>query len=288
MSMVRIVFLSALFFSGLLFANTEKISVGILSGGNPQAVEKESYVLAEKLQGKLGRAVQVYIPKNPEAMVQAIKSKKIDLAILPSAVYVLADGQAAIKVLLKKTWNNGPFYYASLLTLADSKIKDVKDIKNKKIAFVDTQSSSGYLYPRMHLESQKITEKDYVSVFSGNHAASIEQLEAGKVDAVAVFADDEKAKVSAWNRFAKNKKRKIKVLWVSEPIPNDPIVVRQDYYDKNTKLVHEIMYNLIELQHESGSSMAETLGTSALMPATSRQYDSVREAFKSFKKESGL
>ncbi|AGH94969.1 phosphate/phosphite/phosphonate ABC transporter substrate-binding protein [Pseudobdellovibrio exovorus] len=286
--MVKTAFLSVLFFSCLLFASTEKISIGILSGGNPQAVEKESLLLAQKLQNKLGSPIQVYIPKSPEAMVSAIKSKKVDLAILPSAVYVAADREASVKVLLKKTWNNGPFYYATFLTLANSKVKSLKDLKGKKVAFVDENSSSGYLYPRQELESQKINLKEVNTVFSGNHAASIEMLEAGKVDAVAVFADDEKAKVSAWSRFAKNKGKKIRVLWVSEPIPNDPIIVRQDYYDKNAKIVHEIMYNLIETQHESSSDLVEVLGMSALMPATSRQYDSVREVFKAFRKGSEL
>lgn len=281
-------FLSVLFSSCLLLASTEKISIGILSGGNPQAVEKESLLLAQKLQNKLGSPIQVYIPKSPEAMVEAIKSKKVDLAILPSAVYVAADREAPVKVLLKKTWNNGPFYYASFLTLANSSVKSLKDLKGKKIAFVDEQSSSGYLYPRKELEAQKISLKEMTLVYSGNHAASIEMLEAGKVDVVAVFADDEKAKISAWSRFAKNKNKKIRVLWVSEPIPNDPIIVRQDYYDKNAKTVHEIMYNLIETQHESSSDLVEILGTSALMPATSRQYDSVREVFKAFKKGSEL
>ena len=119
-------------------------------------------------------------------------------------------------------------------------------------------------------------------VFSGNHAASIALLESGKADAVAVFSDDEKAKRGAWNRFAKSKKFKVNVLWVSEPIPNDPIVVRQEFYDQNPKLTHEVMYNLIEIQNESNSVLREILGSSELMFATSRQYDPVREMVKTF------
>ena len=109
-------------------------------------------------------------------------------------------------------------------------------------------------------------------------------LEKGQVDAVAVFSDDEKGRIGAWDRFAKSKNFKVRVLWMSDPIPNDPIVVRQDFYDQNTKLTHEIMYSLIEIQNEGGSAqLSEILGTSDLMPATSRQYDPVREVVKSFK-----
>lgn len=216
-------------------------------------------------------------------MIEAIKNKKVDLAVLSSMTYVMAEKQADIKVLLKKTWSNGPFYYSAIITRKNSKIKRLADLKNKDIAFVDEKSTSGYLYPQVHLRKNGLLKEDFKSiVFSGNHAASIEMLESGKVDAVAVFADDEKSKNGAWTRFAKNKKFAVRVLWTSEPIPNDPIVVRQQFYDENPKLTHEIMYNLIEIQNIHNSALSEILGTSELMPATSRQYDPVREMIKAF------
>lgn len=262
---------------------SEVVTLGILPGGNPQAIEKESFLLAEKLQDKIGRPVHIYISKNYTGMIEALKAKKVDMAILSSLTYVAAEKETPVKVLLKKTWSNGPFYYSAIVSRADSKIRQIKDLKNKKIAFVDEKSTSGYLYPQVYLRKNKIDDKNFKSVeFSGSHSASIDLLENGRVDAVAVFADDEKAKQGAWSRFGKNKKFKVRILWISEPIPNDPIVVRQDFYDQNAKLTHELMYNLIETQNEMSSSLSEVLGTSELMPATSRQYDPVREMIKTF------
>lgn len=281
--MLKILFFSSLLFSVVGFGQVKTITIGMLPGGNPQVIEKESFILAEKLQNKMGQPVQVYISKNYSGMIEALKNKKVDLAILSALTYVAAEKEVEVKVLLKKTWSNGPFYYSSIIVRADSKIKNIKDLKNKKIAFVDEKSTSGYLYPQVYLRKKSIADKDFDSlVFSGNHAASIDMLETGKVDAVAVFSDDEKGKYGAWTRFGKSKKLKVRVLWTSEPIPNDPIVVRQDFYDQNPKLTHELMYNLIEIQSESSDSLTEVLGTSELMPATSRQYDPVREMVKSF------
>ncbi len=260
------------------------ITIGIVPGGNPKAVESEAFQLAEKLQNKLGQPIQIYISKDYTGMIEALKNKNVDLAILSSMTYVLAEKDVDVKVLLKKTWSNGAFYYSSIITRADSKINSIKDLLNKKIAFVDEKSTSGYLYPQVYLRKNAIDDKKFKSiVFSGNHAASIDLLESGKVDAAAVFSDDAKAKRGAWNRFAKSKNFKVKALWVSEPIPNDPIVVRQDFYDQNPKLTLEIMYNLIEIQSES-KALSEILGSSALMPATSRQYDPVREMIKTFQR----
>lgn len=282
--MLKVIFLLSLFLASSAYAAEVKaVSIGILPGGNPKSIEKESYLLAEKLQNKLGQPVEIFVSKNYTGMIEALKNKKVDLAILSSMTYVMAEKESDVKVLLKKTWNNGAFYYSSIITQAGSKIKSIKDLKNKRIAFVDEKSTSGYLYPQVYLRKNSIVDKNFKSiVFSGNHAASINLLETGKVDAVAVFSDDEKAKSGAWSRFSKSKKFKVNILWVSEPIPNDPIVVRREFYESNPKLTHEIMYDLIELQGESNAALSEILGSSELMPATSRQYDPVREMVKTF------
>lgn len=267
----------------MAWADVSVVTLGLLPGGNPKAIEKESYTLADKLQNKLGKPVQIYISKDYAGMVDALKKKKVDLAVLSALTYVVAEKETDVKVLLKKTWSNGPFYYSAVIVRADSKIKKVKDLKGKTIAFVDHNSTSGYLYPEVYLRKNSIEDKDFKNIqFSGNHAASIGLLEDKKVDAVAVFADDEKAKMGAWTRFAKAKNFKVRVLWISDPIPNDPIVVRQDFYDQNSRLTHEVMYDLIETQSEFSNDLSEVLGTSELMPATSRQYDPVREMVKTF------
>ncbi len=265
------------------YAGTEAITIGLLPGGSPKVIEKEAFVLAEKLQQKIGRPVEIYISKNYTAMIEALKNKKVDLAVLSSMTYVSAEKEVNLKVLLKKTWSNSPFYYSAIVVSKSSKIKKFADLKNKSIAFVDEKSTSGYLYPQIYLRKNNFTDQTFKSVvFTGNHAASIDLLENKKVDAVAVFSDDDKAKSGAWNRFAKNKNFAIRPVWISDPIPNDPIVVRNDFYEANTKLTHEIMYTLIEVQSENTANLTEILGTSDLMPATSRQYDPVREVVKTF------
>lgn len=287
--MVRLALIVGLLFSSVLQAQNKKISIGVLPGGSPKAVEKESFLMAEKLQNKLGHPVEVYISKDYTGMIEAMKKKRVDFAVLSSLTYVAAESEVPLKVLLKKTWNNGPFYYATILVANNRGISSIKSLKNKNIAFVDEKSTSGYLYPRMYLQKQGLQDQDFKSVvYSGNHAASVQMLEDGKVDAIAVFADDEKAKTNAWTRFAKNKKKPVKALWVSDPIPNDPIVVLQSFYDENPKLTHEVMYNLIEIQSESGQQLSEVLGSSELMPATARQYDPVREVRKNFQKKLNL
>ncbi|MGZ3800641.1 MAG: phosphate/phosphite/phosphonate ABC transporter substrate-binding protein [Bdellovibrio sp.] len=288
--MIRLVLglTALLFFINVKAAETHQeatppaITIGMIPGGNPDSLKEQSLNFAKELQNKIHIPVNVYISKNYQGLVEAMKTQKVDFAFFSSLTYVFAEQEAKAKVLLKKVWE-GPFYYSALIVNKNSKIKSLKDLKGKTIAFVDEKSSSGYLYPRVALKKSGLADKDFKQVvFSGNHQASIQLLESGKVDAVAVFSNDEKGKDAAWVRFGTDKKIKYRTLWISDPIPNDPFCVRQDFYDSYPKTTHTLMFAIIDIVDETKdkNSYSELLGSHELIPATSKQYDPVREMVK--------
>jgi phosphonate transport system substrate-binding protein len=264
-----------------------QITIGVLPGGNPENLREQSLELAKDLQTRLNVPVNIYISKNYEGLAEAMKSKKIDFAFFTAMTFVTAENQVGIKVLLKKVWE-APYYYSMLIARKDTGISKIENLKGKKIAFVDQKSASGYLYPQVILQKKGLKNSDFKEVaFSGNHQASIDFLENKRVDAAAVFSDDEKGSSSAWTKFGKTKS-KYNILWTSNPIPNDPFCVRQDFYDQYPKLTHTLMFSLIDVLQENGGKkkFAEILGTGDLLPATSKQYDPVREMVKTLKLES--
>lgn len=261
------------------------ITVGFIPGGDPTALREETSQFAQSLQEELGVPVNVYISKNYQGLVEAIKSKKVDFAFLNAVTFVAAEKEAPVKVLLKKVWTE-PFYYSAIIVKAESKIHSVDDLKRRKIAFVDGKSGSGYLYPLAMLKEKKIegaiSEK---KVFSGNHLNSMKMLESGEVDAAAVFSDDEKGVSGAWTKFApdlKNPKQKYRIVWISGAIPSDPFCVRQDFYEKNPKLTHTLMFSLIDLaeKKKEDKNWKSLMGSKTLMLATSQQYEPVRKLVK--------
>ena len=260
----------------------KEITIGMIPGGNPEKLREQSLALAKALQAELNVPVNIYISKNYAGLVEAMKQKKVDFAFFSSLTYVFAEKQAGAKVLLKTIWNQ-PYYYSTIVTPKDSGIKSLKNLKGKKLAYVDEKSSSGYLYPQLALKKEGLKDSDMKEiVFSGNHQASIQLLETRKVDAAAVFSDDEKGTHGAWEKFSTNKKMKYRMIWVSAPIPNDPFCVRQDFYDKYPKVTHSLMFSLIETSQagKDRTQYSEILGSHDLMPATSKQYDPVREMVK--------
>lgn len=277
--------------SGLAADSSEtlpaQITIGVIPGGNPENLREQSLALAKELQSRLNVPVNIYISKKYEGLAEAMKTKKVDFAFFSSMTYVTSESQVKAKVLLKKVWEKAPYYYSMLIARKDTGIRTIEGLKGKKIAFVDEKSSSGYLYPQVVLQKKGLKSTDFKEVaFTGNHQASIDFLEAKKVDAAAVFSDDEKGLQSAWVKFGKTK-AKYNILWTSNPIPNDPFCVRQDFYDQYPKITHTLMFTLIDLLQETTDKkqFAEILGTGDLLPATSKQYDPVREMVKALKIE---
>lgn len=277
--------LMILFCQFSIAASPSKVTLGFVPGENPEKLKKNGKELSQFLEKKLGVPIEVFIPQNYEGLVQAMADKAVDFGFFTALTYIEAEKKSAAKVLLKKVWD-APYYFSALVTLKESGIENIKKLKNKKIGFIDEKSASGFLYPSVMFKKQGIEPKKYFSkvVFYGNHEAAVEALYKKEVDVVTVFADDEFGKTGAWNK-SRNFKNNTKVLWVSEPIPNDPFCVRKDFYEKYPRYTHDLMFTLIDMQDDPAEKalLKELIGVESLALATSRQYEPVRELVKILK-----
>ena len=264
----------------------KEITIGLNPGGDPEVLKKQSVDFAQLLQKELNIPVNIYIAKNYAGLADAMKNKKVDFAFLSSMTFVVSEKAAGAKVLLKKVYL-GPFYYSAIVVRKDSKFKKVEDLKGYKLTFVDKNSASGYLHPEAMIRKKSMSDKNFKEIqYSGNHSKSVAMLENKETDAIATFSDDASGSSGAWTKFAK-KGSAFRVLWLSEPIPNDPFCVRQDFYNEYPKLTHTLMFGLIDMlsHYKESGRFSEVLGAQDLMPATSRQYDPVREMVNSLEVE---
>lgn len=263
-------------------ANPSSITIGFLPGGDVNETKNGAVEIAQALQDELGVSVNVFISKNYAGLAEAMKNKKIDFAFFTAMSYVVSEKETGAKVLLKNVWVE-PFYYSTILVKKNSPIKKVEDLKGKSIAFVDERSTSGYLYPQVYLKKKKFDLKGLKSQkMSGSHSQSVDALDKGEVDAIAVFADDKDGKINAYQKYSKVKNGDVRPIWTSDPIPNDPFCVRQDFYDQYPKLTHSLMFSLIDVvdKLKEKKEIQKLVGTKGFMPATAKQYDPVREVVK--------
>jgi phosphonate transport system substrate-binding protein len=76
-------------------------------------------------------------------------------------------------------------YYSAIITQADSPIQKLEDLKGKKFAFGDINSTSGSLYPRIMLDKAGLSDfaNPSLFVYTGGHDATVLAVQNGTVDA---------------------------------------------------------------------------------------------------------
>jgi phosphonate transport system substrate-binding protein len=257
-----------------------KLRLGFSPGGSLEETQRGVTVLSQALQDELGLPIEAFVFSTPEKLLSAIESAKVDFAFITALSYVMAEEKTALKVLLKKMWET-PYYYSVILAHPSSTVRSLSDLPKAKLAFVDQKSTSGYLYPLAALLEKNLKLSPDLIRFSGSHEKSVALLEAKSVQAIAVFSDDKRAQKSAFQKYSKSK-IKPRLIWSSDPIPNDPFVVLESFYKKYPMLSHRVMAAIIDVTGNLNSNKDFKLfmGVHGFVPATSKQYDPVRNLNK--------
>ena len=278
-----------LVFSLVALAGCEKSSssskvlrVGFVPAENAQQVIQNAQPIVDILQKRLGMEVQPFVATDYTGVIEALRGNKLDIAFLTPASYVLAKNEANVKVVLKSERKGSPFYYAAIITRADSGIKKLEDLRGKIFAFGDPLSTSANVFPRKMLHEHGIDPvRDFKQILnSGGHDATVLAVLNGKVDAGATYANSPDNNDTAWMRYLKNPDdvKKIRAIAFSEPIPADNLVINANLDEQTAKKVEEIF---IELSHDAqGKKMLRDLyQIDGFVAATDKDYDSVRQAF---------
>jgi phosphonate transport system substrate-binding protein len=124
-----------------------------------------------------------------------------------------------------------PFYKGQFITQADSGITELADLKGKSFCFVDPNSTSGYIIPRIIMQANGVDpDLDLTNqVNAGSHNNVAIAVYQGDCDAGVTFIDvltDEAANLQGtYPDIAE----KVVPFAVTERIPNDGVQVTQDF-----------------------------------------------------------
>lgn len=190
--------------------------------------------LEKMLSKRLGIPVHVSMSTDYNTVVEAMKSKKVDVGFLPPDGYVLAHKQGAADLLLqaerygvkqpggKATNQLVKSYRAEILVKKGSKIKNWKDLKGKSISVQNPTSTAGYVFPVAELKQKGLdVTKDCKLVTVTGHDQAVLNVLNGDTDAAFVFED-------ARNIVKKDNPKimsQVVPIYFTRPIPNDTISV---------------------------------------------------------------
>lgn len=196
------------------------------------------------MEKTLGVKVKPYVGADYAAIIIAMSNDKLELAYYGPESYVQATKQGKVEAILASNHvKTGLGYYSALWVKSSSPIKTLADAKGKTLAFVDPNSTSGYLFPLVYMmRDLKIKPDTYFSqvIFAGNHNASLLSLVNGKVDVAAVHTgavDDatEKKQINP---------QEIRQIWKSRLIPPSPIAVNGELPESFKKAVQKAFVDL--------------------------------------------
>ncbi len=104
------------------------------------------------LEEKLKLPVEMVVGANYAATSEALRFGRIDIAYLGPVTYVLQSKHVGLQPFARPSHPGvGPTFQATIIVPANSKAKNLADLKGGDIAFGDPASTSGTWVPRWQL-----------------------------------------------------------------------------------------------------------------------------------------
>lgn len=162
------------------------IRVGMVpDAGATQVSIEEKAPLRNYLAKAIGTNVDLIIPTNYNATVEALGNGSLDFAYLGALTYVKAHERYNVIPLVQRSADKN--FHSLFITQSGSAIHKLADCKGKRFAFGDINSTSGHLIPFDELRKAGINpDSDMQARYTGSHAATAKAVEAGAADAGAL------------------------------------------------------------------------------------------------------
>ncbi len=214
------------------------------------------------------------------AVIEAMRSKKVDIAFYGPFSYILAHEEANAQALIQGQDKDGKLavYNSYIIVPADSPIASLSDIRGKSFSFVDPASTSGHLVPSYTLlQKGGLKESDYKPIYAGSHPASYQAVANKKVEAGAIASDIFTSGTAAGTIDAS----KVKILDTSFPIPGSPIAIRGDIPQADQELFAQLFLSINSQPQDS--TLFKTAvgglgsGTVKMLRADDSTYDELRK-----------
>jgi phosphonate transport system substrate-binding protein len=232
--------------------------------------------------------VDVVVPEDYEQAIAALCEGRADGAWLSTPAYVLCHAQCGAEAAFKVERRGRADQVAQILVEADARrqarevqpIRTLADLEDKSVAFVDPLSTTGYLIPKMLLLREDVALGQ--ELFVGGNNQAILALYRGEVDAASTYWQPIRRDGSVGDARAElldlypDIVEATKILRLSEPIPNAPIVLRQDL---SPSLRRELVAIFVALStsEEAMDALREASGVTGFVPTSDAAYDVVRE-----------
>lgn len=206
-------------------AASHPIRIGMIpDAGATQVSIDEKAPLRDYLSRMLGQPVELMIPTSYNATVEAMGNGSLDFAYFGGLTYCKAHVRYDVIPLVQREIDQN--FHALLITQANSSIHTLADLRGKRMAFGDINSTSGHLFAVKAMLAAGINpDKDLKwQRFTGSHAATMEAVASGAADAGSVDETVYKAMIAD----GKIDGSKLRVFYTTPAFPDYVWAARKD------------------------------------------------------------
>jgi phosphonate transport system substrate-binding protein len=201
-----------------------RLRVALLPDENAATLIQNAQPLKAHLERELKKEIELIVTTDYSSMIEAMRFGRIEVAYFGPFSYVLAKSRAPeIEPFAVGIERGSPTYNAVLIAQAGGSVADIADVRGKPFGFGDQASTSSHLIPRAFLAKRGlIGGRDYQPVHLGTHDAVARAVQNGQVPAGALSK-------AIYDNLVERKTidaAKLKILALSDPIPNYPMVMQ--------------------------------------------------------------
>ena len=212
------------------------IRFGVIPRYNPLVMYKRYQPIMDYLTAETPYRFELKISRDYPEAVRFLQQGVTQISSLGDVTFAEANTlYNAIPILKPLNRDGSPYYRSAIIVRTDSPLKDIKELRDRSMAFGSTHSTSGNLIPRYLLWDNGVGMRDLKSFTNlQHHDAVAKAILKGQYDAGAV-----KDVVAE-----KYKSHGLRILAWSAPIPAVPLVVRSDTPPGVVKAITEALLKL--------------------------------------------
>lgn len=269
----------------------EEFVIGVLPTRDAEGLQKAYTPILKYLAKALNRPTRMAVSENYGQLGEWLASGDVSLAFLGPVLYVETKAKYPDKIhylatcMRETNGENHPFYYGFFLVNANSPYQSLHDLKGKKWAFTEKQSSSGYIYPMVFFTRKEIDPFSYFGEvkFLQKHYKITDALAAWKAGAENEIDGGATYNGNLYEAEAKYGKI-FRIIAQVGPIPLDLAAVSSSVLN-DKELTAMITQALVNAPHEV--THAEGVAWNGWHLGSDADFDIVRKSVEITEKEKG-
>jgi phosphonate transport system substrate-binding protein len=251
---------------------TATLRLSMIPTTDPGKIVRESAPFVSYLEKETGAKIELTVPTNYAAVVEAIANDQVDIAYFGGFTYVQASARSGVEPLVQREADQN--FHSVFITQPGSNINSLADLKGHTFAFGDVNSTSGHLMPEYYMREAKVDpEVMSRAVYTGGHDATALAVANRKIDAGAM----DELVFGRMLQQGKIAERQVRVFYTTPPFYDYAWASRKGLDPKLADAFSRAMLKL-DPNNPQQKPVLDLLGATRYVRAANSNYDMLRQA----------